>query len=104
MLYDTEYYTITKKHTQFIQKADVLYDTEYYTITNRHTQKTKQQQLIHAYICKRLMEVAGWKQGTTNEPQPEVPDFISSFLFDGTCERLLELPLTFSRAVSVTSK
>ena len=39
-------------------------------------------------MCKRSMvEVAGWKQGTTNEPQPEVPDFISSFLLDGTYER-----------------
>ena len=34
------------------------------------------------------------------EPQPDVPDFISSFLFDGTCERPLLFPLAFSRAVS----
>ena len=34
----------------------------------------------------------------TNEPQPEVPDFISSFLLDGTCERSLFFPLAFSRS------
>ena len=51
------------------------------------------------------MEVAVWK---THEPQPEVPDFISSFLFDGTCEGPLIFPLAFSGALSlpllVTSK
>ena len=48
--------------------------------------------------CKRSMEVAGWKKGRTNEPQPEVPDFISSFLFDGTFnvdERTLITPIGF---------
>ena len=36
------------------------------------------------------MEVAGLEVRTTNEPQPDVPDFISV------------LPLTFSRVVSMS--
>ena len=56
--------------------------------------------------CKRWMEVAGWKQGTTNEPQPE--DAVLFFSFDGACERPLVVPLAFSRVLSpcllVTSK
>ena len=52
------------------------------------------------------MEVAGWKQGTTNEPQPE--DAVLFFSFDGACERPLVVPLAFSHVLSprllVTSK
>ena len=58
--------------------------------------------LLH--YCRWLMEAAGWKSGTTNEPQSEVPDFFS-FSFDGILgidSRFL--PRSLSQRLLVTSK
>ena len=48
--------------------------------------------------CKWLMEVAGWKQATS-EPQPDIPVLFFLF-FDGICERLLVSLLAFSHTTS----
>ena len=42
--------------------------------------------------------VGMWKLQAGSKEQPEVADFISSFLLDGTYERSLLFPLAFSRS------